>query len=143
MAHKRLLAIPITHHHSASPRGSASPFPHSIPSPAPGTPTSAGTIKPEESIWRALQRGYNRQIGPLFRSAVERFNTTLCAIRPDIAAYLAEPEAWQGQLTVQMWQGLCELVGGQCYQRVVGPEVGSVHEYEPFSDNVYGELEPK
>lgn len=50
---------------------------------------------------------------------------------------------WQGQLNVQMWQGLCELVGGQCYQRVVGPEVGSVHDYEPFSDNVYGELEPK
>jgi hypothetical protein len=99
-------------------------------------------MRAEESIWRALQRGYNRHLGPLFRAAVERFNVTLASIRPEIAAYLSSPEQWAGTLNVQLWQGLAELVGAQCYQRVVGPEVASVHDYEPFSDNVYGELEP-
>lgn len=65
---------------------------------------------------------------------------TLGTLRPEIAVYLSTPEEWS--LNVQLWQGLAELVGAQCYQRVVGPQVASVHDYEPFSDNVYGELEP-
>lgn len=142
VAHKRLLSPATSHSHPPSPHGSASPFAYAASSPAPGTPTSGATARPEESIWRALQRGYNRHLGPLFRSAVERFNTTLAAIRPEIAGYLSSPDEWNGSLNVQLWQSLCELVGAQCYQRVVGPELGSVHDYEPFSDNVYGELEP-
>lgn len=177
VAHKRLLtssssinSAPTSH--PPSPHGSASPFPfgtgHSASSPAPGTPigvttpipgssattTTAGGIKPGESIWRALQRGYNRALGPLFVSAVEKFNTTLVDIRPEIAVHLAtafpSPSAdvtgvaapSVPGLNMQLWQILCELVAAQCYQRVVGPQIGSVHDYEPFSDNVYGELEP-
>ncbi|KAJ9101106.1 hypothetical protein QFC21_003324 [Naganishia friedmannii] len=176
VAHKRLLNSSSSvnsapNSHPASPHGSASPFPsatgHFASSPAPGTPvgvttpipgssatTTTGEIKPGESIWRALQRGYNRALGPLFVSAVEKFNATLVDIRPEIAAHLATafpgPSAdatgaavpWVPGLNVQFWQILCELVAAQCYQRVVGPQIGSVHDYEPFSDNVYGELEP-
>ncbi|KAJ9110844.1 hypothetical protein QFC19_001353 [Naganishia cerealis] len=178
MAHKRLLtsSSSLTSAPNSlppSPHGSASPFPsthgHLASSPAPGTPTQSlgtpsatatttttGAIKPGESIWRALQRGYNRTLGPLFVSAVEKFNTTLVDIRPEIAAHLATAfDSPQGSsaadassapplsgMTMQLWQTLCEHVAAQCYQRVVGPQIGSVHDYEPFSDNVYGELEP-
>lgn len=76
--------------------------------------------------------------------AVERFNVELAAIRESGAmeTYIQSGEAAK-RIKIDEWDGMAVAIGEQVYQRVVGPETDTLKHYEPFSDNVYGELLPK
>lgn len=57
-------------------------------------------------------------------------------------AYLSTGEAAK-KIKIEEWDQMAVFVGEQVYQRVVGPSTESLKHYQPFSDNVYGELLPR
>lgn len=123
----------------------------SIDSPRPSTPGTPTSEHPpstlaadEDPIVRALHKAYNRKDGPGFVRAVERFNAELAAIRDsgEMEAYIRSGEAAR-RIKIEDWDQMAVAIGEQVYQRVVGPETDSLKLYEPFSDNVYGELLPR
>ncbi|GAA5837410.1 hypothetical protein JCM11251_002102 [Rhodosporidiobolus azoricus] len=91
---------------------------------------------PTESLIRTLERARSKRDGPAFLSAVERFNCTIRALK-DQGVIRQNIEGLKG-VKEKLWQ----KVFYQCYDRMVGPEVEKLREYEAFSSFVYGELLP-
>ncbi|KAK2462119.1 hypothetical protein APHAL10511_006582 [Amanita phalloides] len=102
------------------------------------------------SLLRAIKRAINRQDGPLFVAAMARINCILHALKyPRLPADLFAPVPCNAlQQAIDSWEdaGLPKKVLmriiEETYQRVVGPNVVSLKQYEAFSSTVYGELMP-
>ncbi len=111
-----------------------------LPESATGTPDRA-----EEPILRSLQRALNRRDGPGFVHTIERFNGVMALLRVhDMRAWLEVQNGGGAEgISRAEWEGLVDVLGGQVYQRVVGPQSEGLKGYVPFSDNVYGELLPR
>ena len=115
------------------------------------TTHSSSSAQPSSmSLLRAVKRAINRQDGPLFLTAMARINAILHALKyPRLPADLFAPVPCNAlQQAVDSWEefGLPKKVLMRIieenYQRVVGPNVVSLKQYEAFSSTVYGELMP-
>lgn len=107
---------------------------------AASSPKALTTSQPTENaqIIRLLTRSIASNVLslPLFLQAIGRYNALIsrCRENNDIQNQIqrmsgVRPEVWS-------------LITDQTYQRVVGPSVPVLKEYQPFSSNVYGELLP-
>lgn len=114
-------------------------------------PSSTTSASPASMpLLRAVKRAINRQDGPLFVAAMARINALLHALKyPRLPEDLFAPVPSNPlQQTVENWEesGLPKKVLMRIieenYQRVVGPNVVSLKQYEAFSSTVYGELMP-
>jgi len=118
---------------SSSTTTAARPADRSTPTLAP--PTAAND--PQPPLIRELEKARAKRDGPSFLASIERYNTTLRALKA----------AGVVQRNIAAMKGLREKVWTkvflQCYDRAVGPDIERLKEYEAFSDNVYGELLPK
>ncbi|GAA5921914.1 hypothetical protein JCM3775_003412 [Rhodotorula graminis] len=119
----------------ASSTGIAAARPADRSTPTLAPPTAAND--PQPPLIRELEKARAKRDGPSFLASVERYNTTLRALKA----------AGVVQRNIAAMKGLREKVWTkvflQCYDRAVGPDIERLKEYEAFSDNVYGELLPK
>ncbi|PFH50712.1 hypothetical protein AMATHDRAFT_144415 [Amanita thiersii Skay4041] len=112
---------------------------------------SSRSSKPASmTLLRAVKRAINRQDGPLFLAAMSQINALLHALKyPKLPDDLFAPVPSNAlQSAVDGWEhtGLPKKVLMRIieenYQRIVGPNVVSLKQYEAFSSTVYGELMP-
>ncbi|KAF8698598.1 hypothetical protein AX14_001086 [Amanita brunnescens Koide BX004] len=115
------------------------------------TTRSSPSAQPSSiSLLRAVKRAINRQDGPLFLTAMARVNAILHALKyPRLPADLFAPVPCNAlQQAVDNWEDIgfpkkvLMRIIEENYQRVVGPNVVSLKQYEAFSSTVYGELMP-
>ncbi|KAF8640919.1 hypothetical protein AX17_000567 [Amanita inopinata Kibby_2008] len=112
--------------------------------------SSASTQSFPVTLLRAVKCAINRQDGPLFLAAMARVNAVLHTLKyPRLPADLFAPVPSNAlQQAVERWEdaGLPKKVLlrviEENYQRIVGPNVVSLKQYEAFSSTVYGELMP-
>ncbi|KAF8624900.1 hypothetical protein AX15_005768 [Amanita polypyramis BW_CC] len=112
---------------------------------------SSTSVQPTSmSLLRAVKRAINRQDGPLFVAAMARINAVFHALKyPRLPADLFAPVPCNAlQQAIESWEesglpkNVLMRVIEENYQRVVGPNVVSLKQYEAFSSTVYGELMP-
>ncbi|TIA88847.1 hypothetical protein E3P99_02367 [Wallemia hederae] len=90
----------------------------------------------EGCIRRRIQRAFNRRDGKGFVDAVSDFNAEFNKITKDehVRDYMISREG----VPPELWMHICN----QTYQRVIGPKVHDLRNYEAFSSNIYGEIMP-
>ena len=82
---------------------------------------------------RALEKAYNTQNGPAFLSALEAINALILGQK----AQMMQNVRWGwNAIPPAVWKAVVE----ECYQRTIGPNVKELAKYQPFSNEVYGEL---
>lgn len=101
-------------------------------------PTNGADVDPDP-ILRSFTKARNRRDGPLFLRTIERFNTTLRALKE--TGKIKENVEAMSQTGID--EGVWRCIQEQCYARTVAPRVDELSKYEAFSDNVYGELLPR
>lgn len=113
--------------------------PMNVPSAA-SSPKTMTTSQPTENaqVLRLMTRAIASNVLslPLFLQAVGRYNALVvrCRESGDIQRHI------DGMAGVK--SDVWSLITDQTYQRIVGPSVPVLKEYQPFSSNVYGELLP-
>ncbi|TIB71492.1 DOT1-domain-containing protein [Wallemia mellicola] len=88
----------------------------------------------DTNILRLIQRSFNRREGTSFCNAVETFNKRFLELidKNEITNHLNNAKG----IHPRVWQHISD----QTYQRVVGPRVNELRQYEAFSSNIYGEI---
>jgi len=106
---------------------------------------------PQPNHLRSLQRAIRRHDGPLFLSTLENINQLLRSLKyPPLPSDVFLPAPPNVLISaVHSWShpsGIPEKVVlrivDETYQRCVGPNIKTLHRYEAFSSEVYGELMP-
>lgn len=119
--------------------------------PEPPEPTLPHDEPARPNYLRLFQRAIRRRNGPLFLSTLESINQLLRSLKyPPLPSDVFLP-ALPNVLTsaARSWtypMGIPEKVVlrivDETYQRCVGPNIKTLHRYEAFSSEVYGELMP-
>lgn len=124
---------------------------NSLSTPCLSEAAAAALERANDDVLRCIQRALNNENGALFIEYFEEANRRLRDLKypmlpadPFVDAppnpFLEAIEGWSasGGIPPKVLHRIME----ENYQRNVGPFVRELHQYEPFTDNVYGELMP-
>lgn len=108
----------------------------SEPNSRSATPTvdSPAPTQALPPLMRVLDRARAKRDGPAFLAALERYNVGIKSHAEEIKLNIVNMK----RIAEKVWT----KVVAQVYERIVGPEIHRLSQYEAFSDNTYGELLP-